>query len=70
MKLKTGANADEVNNPGGTSQLIRRTYSAPELTRFGKVSQLTQAASGCSMADNSSCSVGAGSDMGPQVIMN
>ena len=65
MKLTTGANADEVNNPGGTSQLIRRTYSAPELTRFGKVSQLTQAASGCNQGDNPACT--AGNNMGPRM---
>jgi len=56
MNLKKGANADEANNPGGTAQLIRRTYSTPELTRFGKVSQLTQSGSGCNQNDNAECS--------------
>ena len=37
------------------SSAIRRDYSTPALTRFGKVSQLTQSASGCAKSDNAAC---------------
>ena len=64
MDLKKGGIVDEVSDPRGTSQLIRKTYSAPELTRFGKVSQLTQSASGCAKSDNPACTADPGSNMG------
>jgi hypothetical protein len=49
------------------SSAIRRNYSTPTLTRFGKVSQLTQTASGCTQADNPGCTSGANNDMGPKI---
>ena len=45
----------------------KRSYQTPVLLLFGKVSALTQAASGCSGGDNAGCTQVVGSNMGPMV---
>lgn len=43
----------------------KRPYHPPALRVFGKVSTLTQAASGCNQADNPGCSSTPPFNMGP-----
>ena len=42
----------------------KRSYQTPALLLFGKVSALTQAATGCSNNDSAGCTGSAGSNMG------
>ena len=54
--------AQREGSPGNTGALPsmsardRRPYRSPTLRVFGKVSALTQSASGCAQADNPGCS--------------
>lgn len=41
-----------------TDHQEKKAYRAPMLTRFGEVRALTQAQSGCNMADNPGCTSG------------
>ena len=43
----------------------RRRYSAPVLKVFGRISTLTQSASGCATSDNPACTGGPAANMGP-----
>ena len=43
----------------------KRNYQTPALLFFGKVSSLTQSASGCNQGDNPACTGTVGSNMGP-----
>jgi hypothetical protein len=43
----------------------RRPYQPPSLRVFGKVSTLTQAASGCNSSDNPGCGTSPPFNMGP-----
>ena len=43
----------------------RRRYSAPVLKVFGRISTLTQSASGCASSDNPACTGGPTANMGP-----
>ena len=43
----------------------RKRYSAPALRVFGRISTLTQSASGCSSSDNPACTGGPAANMGP-----
>ena len=47
-------NKESFKRPSETK--AKRSYGTPALVCFGKVSALTQSASGCAKSDNASCS--------------
>ena len=53
---------DDLVPPGAEP---RRPYQPPSLRVFGKVSTLTQAASGCNSSDNPGCASSPPLNMGP-----
>ena len=58
---------DHENPPVGATPPSpgRRRYKTPALQVFGRISTLTQSASGCSTSDNPACTTGPASNMGP-----
>jgi hypothetical protein len=56
---------DRAHEAQPASQTPKRPYCAPSLRAFGRISTLTQSASGCNASDNASCVGAATGNMGP-----
>jgi hypothetical protein len=69
--VQLGAQPDESRQPDGrrSAGAAKRVYQAPRLQVFGRISTLTQSASGCERADNAGCSSPPG-NMGPIPRLN
>ena len=55
----------ETPPPEAPPERRRRPYRAPTLQVFGRISTLTQSASGCATSDNPACVGGPAANMGP-----